>query len=1132
MKQAKRILSLLLVMAMTASLGITAAMAAPPGDASATTTTATVTNHRQGDWVYSITSDGTNKYATVTYYYGKGDTIIIPSVLGGVSVTHIASLAFSRSSATTVYVPDTVTDVADWAFYDLNECKVFSFANAQVSIDTNAFQSSGAENVYVPAGSSVTQANGSAVKTSDTFVENAIDDITKAWIAGGRYLAVSGYTLTTSDIAAICNISDTAVEPEELSVEIADAFQNIVSESDLVNTFKILNTQEKLTEFQDELKADSSYSAIYAALPYTQVGYYLNGNLVTLADDCVAYDVATGDQIEIQDADSDQYYQYVAYQTNDAGEINALYYTGVGVTYTYDTPTITGTDTNVDGLSGRTVLDPTYLAFASGVVKADGEDVAMDSLKVSDTSATTIVVNGANQAASDLISASANEERSVLWATNDGSITVGTVDVNSTSTADWAKMSYEHGLSSYNVEIAMEWGMNAVFYATNGGTLVVGDADGDRSTITASGDGANGILAGGTGTKTLSADGTTTNSTSNITVYNADFTLTGWNNHVADVVYGGHAELYDITATTGIKGSYAVGQGSSLANDFGNGTIYAKNFSSVVYGNRSAGIYAIGSGVIEADSSSVTSWGDAAVVSASGGTVKLTDSQARGQIVLRSRGGNSGNNAMQMKNTTLTLARDYSAEGSGYVYGDEALAAVNAWMKYVSSDGTLMHYVMSGIGRTIGEAATITDADADVDGLITALNQIDGVSVTADTLIRNSVLDNTYYNYSAGGYKGVNNGTGTDYSEVPFLQAGSSFGGIYSAIMELESAGETMTLDNTTVAYDSSVGADYHYLVANEAGSTGTAINLENSTVEGIIWNEGDVTRMSMGMPSAFSSEMTVNLVNSTWSGVFADGSNGLWNGSVSYANSAGETTTLNGNYYGAAGNYATTLNIDATSTWNVTGDSYIGTLNIADGATVTATAPVTVFYKDGTVPASANNVTFVKLSSFSDMTGYDWANEEISYLVNDGILYGTDETTYTPSSNASLQEFVLMLYRTVNSDTGASDYQTALAWATEYATAAGVDLSGVDTTAAITRETAMTLIAYVLGLSDGTSDDLAAFTDASSVSSAEVAYIGALAKAGVIEGDDAGKLNPSDPLNRAEMAVLLYRALTVSSNT
>ena len=37
-----------------------------------------------------------------------------------------------------------------------------------------------------------------------------------------------------------------------------------------------------------------------------------------------------------------------------------------------------------------------------------------------------------------------------------------------------------------------------------------------------------------------------------------------------------------------------------------------------------------------------------------------------------------------------------------------------------------------------------------------------------------------------------------------------------------------------------------------------------------------------------------------------------------------------------------------------------------------------------------------------------------------------------------------------------------------------------------------------------------------------------ALVKAGVIQGDDSGRLNPTGSLTRAEMAVILHRVLTL----
>jgi len=1168
-KSVSKVFSVLTAFAML--LGISgAALAAPMGDPPAGeapsggdpmgggASTGVTTIYKQGDWKYSITTTTSNgestSYATIAYYYGSGnadtngdgvnETIIVPSVLGGVEVTNISELAFNHLSVSAVYVPDTVTTVDSWAFYDLNSSAVISFANAAVSLNETAFQSCNSNNIYLPNTNTTTTANNSSVKTDGTTLTVAVSDVTKTWIGGGTYFVASGYPITEAMVSAITVTDTVAVEPVELAVTIADSLADVVEASDVVNRFRVVTSDSTLLT---DIAEDSSYGEVADALPYEipsegTTYYYLNGDKVTLAEDCAFYDLETGEALaEVQDANKDSTpYQYCAYEANDAGEITAIYYSEVGYTYNYNSTTIavdTGATgyalgtapflgSSINGLTGRDTLDTVYLSFANAAVETDGadQDVSYDTLEAT-TAGTTVVADGTEITASSAEFAAANEERSILWANNDSSISVGYLDATSDSVGNWAKMSYEYGEAEYNVEVVMEWGMNAVLYATNGGQVVVGDLEGDTSTIVSSGDGANGVIVGGTGTETLT-DGTTS-TTSRIYVYNTDFTLTGWNSHVADAVYGGYAYLEAVNATTGKAGSYAVGQASSLANDFGNGVIDVKDYHAVVYGNRSAGVYAIGSGVISAENSSLVSMMDAALVSASGGTVVLDNSSARGQIVLRSRGGNSTNNAMRITDSTLTLAKDYLSEDSGYSYGDTAAAAVQAWETYVDSDGTLMHYVMSSEGMTIGEAAVITNADADVDGLISALNQIEGIAVTADTEIRNSVLDNSYYNYSAGQFTGTE-----DFSDVPFLQLGATYGGLSSSIMEFEAAGETMTLDNVTVAYDDTVGENYHYLVANETGSTGTIVNLDNSTVEGIIWNEGDVTRASEGRTADRSSEMTVNLVNTTWTGVYADGSNGLWDGDTAYTNADGETTYLNGNYYGAEGNYQTTLNIDATSTWIVTGDSYVGTLNVADGGTIKAETPVTVYYQSGTVPDSAENVTFVKVVEFSDMTSdYDWAETAVTALATEGIVVGVDDTSFDPGATATLQEYILALYRACNTEAGTSGDDAALTWAAEYLSDVGLDAASIDATASITRETAMALTAAVLGLSSGTAEDLTSFTDASAVSSLAVPYVAALVKAGVAEGDDTGMLNPAATMTRAEMAVLIYRALSVLDN-
>lgn len=60
-----------------------------------------------------------------------------------------------------------------------------------------------------------------------------------------------------------------------------------------------------------------------------------------------------------------------------------------------------------------------------------------------------------------------------------------------------------------------------------------------------------------------------------------------------------------------------------------------------------------------------------------------------------------------------------------------------------------------------------------------------------------------------------------------------------------------------------------------------------------------------------------------------------------------------------------------------------------------------------------------------------------------------------------------------------------------------------------------------------GTMSDLAAYSDADEVSSYAVEAVAALVKAGMITGSN-GTLNPNGMTSRAEMAVMLYRAMTL----
>ena len=88
-------------------------------------------------------------------------------------------------------------------------------------------------------------------------------------------------------------------------------------------------------------------------------------------------------------------------------------------------------------------MNPVYLSFANGVIEAQNRKITLDNAIFLDTT-----LDGQK------IEASVNQERSILWANNYGIIEAKEVNGVSTSKGNWAKMSYETGLSSYNVKLS------------------------------------------------------------------------------------------------------------------------------------------------------------------------------------------------------------------------------------------------------------------------------------------------------------------------------------------------------------------------------------------------------------------------------------------------------------------------------------------------------------------------------------------------------------------------------------------------------------------------------------------------------------------------------------------------------
>lgn len=91
---------------------------------------------QQGDFVYQTNGGG----AVVTGYAGPGGAVVIPDTLGGVPVRMIGASAFDKeTTVTSVNIPNSVTNIHSYAFFNCTSLSNVTLPNGLISIGDYAF---------------------------------------------------------------------------------------------------------------------------------------------------------------------------------------------------------------------------------------------------------------------------------------------------------------------------------------------------------------------------------------------------------------------------------------------------------------------------------------------------------------------------------------------------------------------------------------------------------------------------------------------------------------------------------------------------------------------------------------------------------------------------------------------------------------------------------------------------------------------------------------------------------------------------------------------------------------------------------------------------------------------------------
>lgn len=172
--------------------------------------------------------------------------------------------------------------------------------------------------------------------------------------------------------------------------------------------------------------------------------------------------------------------------------------------------------------------------------------------------------------------------------------------------------------------------------------------------------------------------------------------------------------------------------------------------------------------------------------------------------------------------------------------------------------------------------------------------------------------------------------------------------------------------------------------------------------------------------------------------------------------------------------------------------------------------------------------------AEFSDMTGFDWAKEDVRELSSRGIINGTGEGKFSPAAAVTRAQTAVMITRTFgvyadNPQTAFTDadgyYYPYIASANEAGIINGVSETEFCGSKNVTREDFAVMIlraCEALGISLPEKEKNIKFTDDAQIADYAREAVTTLAGAGVINGRENGAFDPKGSASRAEAAKII----------